>query len=185
MDITVVLVPGFGDSSSLHWQSFLERKYVNVVRVQQRDWFSPVREEWIESIDNTLKQISGKIILVGHSCGAIAIAQWAELHPVSRRIEGSLLVAPADVDSPYAMDEIKVQRPLPVSMLPFKAVMVCSDDDPHMSLDKSHAIAEVWGCPLVVLEKAGHVNADSGYGDWLQCETLIESFSEMSVLKSR
>lgn len=182
MDITVVLVPGFGNSAEQHWQSFLERKYANVVRVQQHDWNQPDREDWIKGIEDTLDKIDGKVVLVGRSCGSIAIAQWAELHPVNR-VEGALLVAPADVDSPNAMQEIRGQRPLPVSPLPFKAIVVSSDNDIYMSPEKSHAIAEVWGAPLVMLENAGHINGDAGFGEWIQGETLIESLSEAKVLK--
>ena len=45
-------------------------------------------------------------------------------------------------------------------------MMVCSDDDPYMSLNASKELANKLGCELKVLEKGGHINSDSGFGPW-------------------
>ncbi|AOM41897.1 alpha/beta hydrolase [Xenorhabdus hominickii] len=37
---TYLIVPGYTNSGPDHWQSHLERKYLNVTRVQQDNWQS-------------------------------------------------------------------------------------------------------------------------------------------------
>jgi predicted alpha/beta hydrolase family esterase len=50
--------------------------------------------------------------------------------------------------------------------LPFKALVVHSSDDPFCAADRAQAMAADWGAQTLSLGAAGHVNADSGLGDW-------------------
>ena len=50
--------------------------------------------------------------------------------------------------------------------LPFASTAVLSADDPFGPVDRSLALAAAWGSEIVKLGPAGHVNADSGLGDW-------------------
>src|SRR5262249_10325593 len=133
MAITIIMVPGYTNSGSGHWQSIIENKFKNIVRVEQENWNNPVRENWIEGLQNTINLISGDVFLVGHSCGSITIAQWADKAWTNKtraekhrnaRIKGALLVAPADVDAENILNEVKVQRPVPNSKLPFKTTLL-------------------------------------------------------------
>jgi predicted alpha/beta hydrolase family esterase len=58
--------------------------------------------------------------------------------------------------------------------LPFPSVVVASTDDPFASLDRSRAFAAVWGSRLVTLERAGHINADAGFGPWPEGRRLLD-----------
>lgn len=177
MTVNVIISPGFGDSSPDHWQTWLHENLPNSIRVQQINWLSPQRDEWIDGVQRAVESVSGPIVFVGHSCGAVAITQWAERYDHSR-VLGAILVAPADVDDEYAMNEIKVQRPLMLSKLPFPSVVVCSDNDIHIGVDRAHYMAGCWGSKKVhVLNEAGHINADTGYGAWPQMLEWIEELS--------
>ncbi len=173
MSVTVVLVPGYGNSGPQHWQSFIEHNYQNVTRVQQQNWDKPERKQWLETLNKTIAAIDGKVLLVGHSCGAVAITQWAATYQ-SDKIIGALLVAPADVDSETAIPEIRVQRPLSFSTLPFPSIVVCSDNDPYLSLERGLWFASQWGSEVITLANAGHIHTESGYGKWPQGVQLIE-----------
>ena len=50
---------------------------------------------------------------------------------------------------------------------------VGSDDDWYMSPDEAEALAQAWGSRYVQLEKAGHINTDSGFGPWPEGERLL------------
>lgn len=182
MKSTIVIVPGYTNSGPLHWQTLLEHKFANVVRINQLDWENPVREQWIKGLNNTLEMSHGNIILVGHSCGAVTIAQWAE-HYENNHVKGALLVAPADVDATNAISPIHVQRPLPKSTLPFPSILVSSDNDPHITLEKSKELAACWGSEFVVIAGGGHIHTDSGFGEWPDCELLINKLSGILTLK--
>jgi predicted alpha/beta hydrolase family esterase len=44
--------------------------------------------------------------------------------------------------------------------------MVVSDNDPYIEIPEAKRLAETFGAELKILEKAGHINAESGYGEW-------------------
>ncbi|MBI6547546.1 RBBP9/YdeN family alpha/beta hydrolase [Xenorhabdus lircayensis] len=177
MSITYLIVPGYTNSGPEHWQSYMERKYSNVVRVQQENWNSPVRNAWVNNLNKTIENTQGDLFLIGHSCGAVTIAQWSFQHENSR-VKGALLVAPADVDAEDTIPEIKVQRPLPLlKQLPFPATMICSDNDKYLSLEKAHLLARIWGTSLKIIRGAGHLNTAVGYGEWEEGEKLINELS--------
>ncbi|MDX7998664.1 alpha/beta hydrolase [Xenorhabdus sp. Reich] len=178
---TYLIVPGYTNSGPDHWQSYLERKYSNIIRVQQSDWNSPIREKWINRLDETIEKTSGEIFLIGHSCGAVTVTQWAAERKCSR-IKGALLVAPADIDSPDAPSEIQVQRPMAMSPLPFPSTIVCSDNDEFLSLEKARTLANCWKSDLIVLPGAGHIHTAAGYGEWLAGECIINEISDNGLI---
>lgn len=181
---TYLIVPGYTNSGPDHWQSHLERKYQNVIRVQQDDWLSPVREKWISRLNETIEKTAGELFLIGHSCGAVTITQWAEERK-SNKVKGALLVAPADIDSPDAPLEIQIQRPLAMSPLPFPSTLVCSDNDEFLSLEKARTLANCWQSDLIVLPRAGHIHTAAGYGEWLAGELLINEISNNCLIPSK
>ncbi|WP_022942737.1 RBBP9/YdeN family alpha/beta hydrolase [Psychromonas hadalis] len=181
MTITIVNVPGYTNAGPAHWQTLLEEKLANVKRVQQQDWLSPDRELWIQGIENTVSKIDGDIILVGHSCGAVAIAQWA-LACDSHKVKGALLVAPADIDRESAIAPIHVQRPLPEHTLPFTTKLIYSDNDEHSSVLRSEKMGKDWGSELILVKGASHFHTDAGFGEWPEAEKWIEQLAGMRCL---
>ncbi len=181
MKTTFLIVPGYTNSGPEHWQSYLERKYQNVLRVQQDNWQSPQRDAWRDRLQETIESVSGDVFLVGHSCGAVAISQWAEKYHNSR-VQGALLVAPADVDDPHTLEAIKIQRPLALQRLSFPATLVCSDNDEFLSPQRAAWLATHWGARLVTLAGAGHIHTAAGYGEWPEGEKMIQQLSGGKLL---
>jgi len=173
MAITIVNVPGYTNAGPAHWQTLLESKFANFKRVKQQDWLRPDREEWIQGIEETISTIDGDIVLVGHSCGAVAIAQWASVCD-SGKVKGALLVAPADIDSNTAINAIHVQRPLPSGALPFATKLIYSDNDEHSSAARSEKMGKEWGCELIMVKGASHFHTEAGFGEWPEAEQWIE-----------
>lgn len=176
MSITIVNVPGYTNAGPAHWQTLLENKFFNFKRVTQQDWLNPVREDWIQGIEETVSQIEGDIILVGHSCGAVAIAQWA-LACGSHKVIGALLVAPADIDSDTAIEAIHVQRPLPRAALPFNSKLIYSDNDEHSRAERSEQMGKEWGSDLILVKGASHFHTEAGFGAWPEAEQWIEQLA--------
>ncbi|MFM2478512.1 RBBP9/YdeN family alpha/beta hydrolase [Celerinatantimonas sp. MCCC 1A17872] len=173
MHTTLVIVPGLGNSTPQHWQTHLEQQYSDTIRVIQDDWDHPERAAWIARLQETIEQTSGKLILVGHSLGSIVISQWAKSYH-NPRIKAGLLVAPADVDAPDALDCIANNGPIPTQPIGFKTIVVCSDNDPYARLERSQLFAKNWGSELICLKQAGHINADAGFGQWPLASELLE-----------
>jgi predicted alpha/beta hydrolase family esterase len=175
MTATYLIVPGFTNSGPNHWQTFIQRKYSNVIRVEQDDWNSP-SAIWVGKLTQTINETEGDILLVGHSCGAVAIAKWAVSHSVER-VKALILVAPADVDAEDAIEPIREQRPLPTKKLGYKSLLIHSDNDKHLHKSRACELASRWGCETRLICGGGHLHTDAGYGEWLEGEQLIENFT--------
>jgi predicted alpha/beta hydrolase family esterase len=57
-------------------------------------------------------------------------------------------------------------RPIVRRRLPFAAIAVTSDDDPFCGPEWGAVLAADWGARQVGIGAAGHINGESGLGDW-------------------
>jgi uncharacterized protein len=175
MTATYLIVPGFTNSGPEHWQTFIQRKYANVVRVEQEEWNNP-SADWVERLNQCVNETDGDIVLLGHSCGAVAVSQWAITHSVDK-VKALILVAPADVDAAGAIEPIRQQRPLPRMHLGYKSLLIHSDNDEHLDLPRAYELASQWGCKTHLIAGGGHLHTAAGYGEWLEGERLIAKFT--------
>ena len=168
----VLILPGYADSGPDHWQSHWERADTVCRRVVQDDWLDPRLPHWLAALDRAAGDCAAPPVLVAHSLACALVAHWA-VSPRSAA-KGALLVAPADVDSPLRTpDEVRSFSPIPLARLPFRSIVVASTDDPFVSLDRAAAFATSWGSRRVILEHAGHINADAGFGPWPEGRKLL------------
>src|SRR5687767_10432074 len=128
----ILTIPGLYNSGPEHWQSLWEHELPECIRVGQKDWNSPKREDWVANIEAAFKFGKPPYYLVGHSLGCIAIAYWAQTS--RKRIEGALMVAPADTERPGFPSAPRGFQPLPTRALPFPTILVASEEDPWLSL---------------------------------------------------
>jgi predicted alpha/beta hydrolase family esterase len=180
--VPVLVLPGYADSGPDHWQSHWERADPNLRRVVQDDWLEPRLADWVATLDRYVVACGTAPVLVAHSLACSLVAHWAaqpranaDDRPVAR---GALLVAPADVDSPaHTPDEVREFGPIPIGRLPFPSIVVASTDDPFVTLERAAALARAWGSRLETLERAGHINADAGFGPWPEGQRLLAALA--------
>ncbi|TDU01830.1 hypothetical protein EDD99_0209 [Streptomyces sp. 846.5] len=168
----MIVVPGLGGSGLGHWQSHWHRDRLGAVRVEQRDWERPDRDEWVAELHDTVKRAAGPVVLVAHSLGCHTVAHWAHRHDA--QVRAALLVAPPDID--YSASHgapIAGFGPPAAGPLPFQTVLAASSTDPWAEIDRSRLLARQWGARFVDLGAVGHVNPDSGFGPWPQGEELL------------
>ena len=169
--IPILVLPGYGDSGPDHWQSYWERDVPGMRRVVQDDWLEPSLAAWLATLDRHAAACAAAPILVAHSLACSLVAHWGA---AGGSAQGALLVAPADVDSPaHTPDEVRSFSPIPLARLPFPSIVVASTDDVFVTPQRAAAMARAWGSRLVVLESAGHINADSGHGPWPEGRRLL------------
>jgi len=177
---SIIIVPGWRDSGPGHWQSLWAEQLTGTVRVQQDDWISPVRSAWVRAIGQTILAQDGPVVVVAHSLGCIATAH---LPPeVAARIQGALLVAPADPERRGALVDF---APAPCEKLPYRSVLVASSNDPFCPVRLAGAYARAWGSEFVRIQDAGHINIDSGHGDWPLGLALLQSLTGLGGLSLR
>ena len=160
---TVVIVPGWRNSGPGHWQSLWAERLKGSVRVQmpEEDWLRPQRSVWVAAMARTILAQNGPVVLAAHSLGCIASTHLPS--EVARRIRGALLVAPANPERRSVLSDF---APVPYQPLPYRSVVVASSNDPHCSVRTAGAYARSWGSEVVRLQNAGHINVESGHGEW-------------------
>jgi predicted alpha/beta hydrolase family esterase len=106
------------------------------------------------------------VLLAAHSLGCHLTAAWAAHSQHRQRVQGALLVAPPDLSRDDLPPQLAPWHPTLRQPLPFPALLVYSDDDPFSSADASLQLARDWAVPTWALGSRGHINAESGLGDW-------------------
>ncbi|MFI5104053.1 MAG: RBBP9/YdeN family alpha/beta hydrolase [Terriglobales bacterium] len=176
---TVLVVPGWLNSGPQHWQTLWEQQNPIFLRVQQKDWDTPHKSWWLERITAEVRQSPGPIVFAAHSLGCLAVAHWCQTSPeLVGKVKGALLVAPADVDRKDSPRELLDFAPVPQNPLPFPTIVVASNNDPYLAPDRAREIARAWGSRYVDVGSAGHINGDSGVGDWPEGKRLLRHLIE-------
>lgn len=177
----VLILPGWRGSGAGHWQSRWETLY-GYRRVEQHDWMRPLRGDWMmrleEEVLNQAGEHGGPILLAAHSLGCILTAWWAAHSRHTDRVIGALLVAPPDIARDDNRQAIPGWTPVQRQPLPFRSVLVASSNDPFSSLESASRLAADWGASFYQVGARGHINADSGLGDWDEGHALLENLGD-------
>lgn len=167
-DPLILIVPGINNSGPQHWQSRWESQCSDCHRVDLGDWDNPHRNTWVNKLNLAIHQADRPVILVAHSLGCLAVAWWAEFEQPSygNPVVGALLVAPPDVNRPGTDSRLARFGACPSKPLPFPSILAASDDDRFCNLRTAQMLARDWNCRFERAGAIGHINADSGLGDW-------------------
>jgi predicted alpha/beta hydrolase family esterase len=164
-DVRVCILPGWQNSGPGHWQSRWEALH-GFERVQQHDWDHPLRGDWMAQLEEAVLASERPLALVAHSLGCQLVAAWAGHSRHTARVRGALLVAPPDTARADMPPQLASWRQVPRQPLPFAAQVIYSDDDPFCAPERAQAMAADWRVPAQSLGARGHINAESGLGDW-------------------
>ena len=172
--IKTLILPGWQNSGPLHWQSLWEAQY-GYQRVEQHDWLRPLRGDWVIQLEEAVLATPADqaVRLVAHSLGCILIAAWASVSRSTHRVASALMVAPGDVERPDVRDMLPSWSPIALQKLPFASTLVASQDDPFCSLGRAALLADAWGSHLHDAGPRGHINSDSGLGDWPEGHAML------------
>jgi predicted alpha/beta hydrolase family esterase len=163
-DAPVLVLPGLYNSGPDHWQSRWEVLEPEFRRVMQDDWERPRCGDWVERLAAAVLETPGAV-LVAHSSSCALVAHWVAGRPMGR-VRGALLVAPSDPEAPaYPAGPVGF-GPMPLRPFPFPSTVVASTSDPYVTSERAAEFAQAWGSRLVNIGDAGHINSQSGLGEW-------------------
>ena len=173
----VLVLPGWQNSGPAHWQSRWEALYGDR-RVEQSDWMHPLRGDWMMRLEETIADLEQRepapqVALVAHSLGCQLVAAWAAHSRRTNRVRAALLVAPPDVERDEFRAPLHSFSPIVRHRMPFPALAVISPDDPFCDPARAHAMAADWGARTLDTAPLGHLNSDSGLGDWAEGRQLL------------
>lgn len=177
----VLLLPGWQNSGPGHWQTLWEQQH-GFVRVEQHDWMRPLRGDWNARLEEVLLAQSAPVVLVAHSLGCALVAAWAAHSRNTGRVRGALLVAPPELERDDLRGMLPGWAPMARQRLPFASVLVASSDDPYGSLAHAQGLAQAWGSRFVDAGPRGHLNAESGLGDWPEGLAWLQSLQTPQAL---
>lgn len=170
----ILILPGWQNSGPAHWQSRWETLYGDE-RVEQADWDRPLRGDWMARLDAVLRDDPRPAVLVAHSLGCHLVAAWSAHSQLTARAHAALLVAPPDPEQPGWPAEMHSWRVPVRERLPFASTLVASSDDPFCKLERAGGFATDWGSSLVLAGARGHINGESGLGDWPEGRALLDT----------
>ena len=170
----LLIIPGLGDSGEKHWQSFWLQKFPNSTKVIQDNWDEPQLDEWLVRLDENIQKIQQPTILVAHSLAVSVVMHWISQYNNSNII-GALLVAPADVNSPdHTPDFLRHFSPIPTQAVPFPTLVIGTENDTYISLERAKELALDWGSDFVNIGQKGHINSESDLEYWEEGQTLLQ-----------
>lgn len=171
----ILTLPGWQNSGPAHWQSLWEKRHGHI-RVEQHDWMLPKRGDWVARLEDVVSRTEAPIVLVAHSLGCQLVAAWAALSPSTERVQAAFLVAPGDVEEqPQLQSVLPTWSPIVREKLPFAACLIASRNDPYCRFSRAQDMARDWGAEWVDLGEKGHINAESGLGDWPHGHALLQA----------
>jgi uncharacterized protein len=175
--LNVLVLPGYQGSGAGHWQTRWEALDPGLDRagglvfnrVPMPDWDHPVRDAWCRTLDAAVAAADAPVLFAAHSLGCLTTAFWASQYASAAhlaKVAGALLVAVPDPSEAHFPRDASGFAPVPLARLPFASIVVASSDDPYGSVPFSQVCANAWGSRWIGIGARGHINADSGLGDW-------------------
>ncbi len=160
----ILLIPGITNSGPTHWQSLWELHHHGVSRIQQDNWEFPVCNEWVAKIEKAVEASNQPPLLVAHSLGCLAFIHWLAISQLD--IAGCMLVAIPNPEGPNFPQEAVGFAPLPEPKRHCAVLAISSTDDPFSDAQFTAGIMQKLRAKHVSVGAKGHINAQSGIGDW-------------------
>jgi len=173
----ILTIPGLYNSGPTHWQSLWEQAFPTCERIELGSWNDPVKEDWVEQIAIAIAAEDEPVLVAAHSLGCPAFAHWfAQASSVARdRIAGALLVAPPELSQLRRDNRATSFADSPSFSTQTPMIVVASDNDPYAKTAHVWRLSRQWDARFVNAGPFGHINADSGVGDWPYGQYLLAS----------
>jgi hypothetical protein len=177
----VLILHGLNGSDYPHWQAHLaadlikENYIVSFPSFPNRN--NPSFNQWKESLKKEIEHFNPQIVV----CHSLANILWFHVcDELDIKLDKLMLVAP--VRKTCDVEEIKEFFPYsaPKDLKAKEVIMAASTNDPYMSLDEAVQLQQELNIGMKIMENAGHINAQSGFGkldcalDWIKREEECE-----------
>ena len=173
----ILTIPGLDNSGPRHWQSLWEHRFADCERIDLGDWAAPDKDRWARRIADAIAEEDEPVLIAAHSLGCHAFVHWfAHAGGLARaRVAGALLVAPPDLTQLRGKHRLAGFTDSPALSSQTPMIVVASDDDPYAKTSHVWRLSRHWDARFVNAGPFGHINADSGVGDWPYGQYLLAS----------
>lgn len=164
----VLLLHGWGGSDFPHWQSHLAselaKNYGKVSFLHFSDVDTPKLDLWLSELKQELQDFKPEIVI----CHSLANTLWFHLcnNESIEPIQKLYLVAPPSISC--QVPELSEFFPLqtPKNLFAKEALLITSTNDPYLTVEEAKSLQKSLKIKMKTLENAGHINAESGFGEW-------------------
>lgn len=171
----VLILHGWGGSDIPHWQAILAaeiaQNYGTVSFPLLDNCHFPTKNKWIKQVKQILIDFNPSIVV----CHSLANNLWMWLCEEDGMLEVERLFM---VSLPSLQTQEKTIKtffpcPLPKNIYAKEVHMLVSNNDPWVKVEEAKELAIHFNSRLTILNNAGHINTDSGYGKWELIERLV------------
>lgn len=177
MSKRVLILHGLNGSEYPHWQAYLAIDLIKQNYVVSFPSFpnknNPNFNQWKECLKKEIEHFKPEIVV----CHSLANILWFHVcDELDIQLDKLMLVAP--VSKTCDVEEIKEFFPYnaPKDLKAKEVIMAASTNDPYMSLEEAVQLQQELNIGMKIMEDAGHINAQSGFGrldcalDWIKRE---------------
>jgi len=171
----VLILHGWGGSDAPHWQAELAaeiaKNYGTVSFPLLDSCHFPSKNRWMKQVKQILLDFKPDTVV----CHSLANNLWMWLceEDDMTYVDRLFMVSPPSLKTEEKTIKTFFPCPMPRNIYAKEVHMIVSDDDPWVQMDEAQKLAKNFNATLTVLENAGHINADSGYGKWDLIEKLV------------
>lgn len=185
MQKQVVIVHRWGGSPEADWYPWLKKELESrgikctILKMSNTEY--PDIVEWVNHINNSIKNPDENAFLVGHSIGCQAIIRYLETLPKNTKLGGALFVAGwFTLQGLETEEEIETAKPWlespinfnQVKKALFKSAALFSDNDPYVPISNAQIFREKLGSKIIIEKSQGHYNEN-------KVPTILEEILEL------
>ena len=170
----VLILHGWGGSDYPHWQSHLAseiaKNYGTVSFPLLDNCHFPSKNRWVRQVKKILEEFQPTTVV----CHSLANTLWFWLCQEDiKEIENLIMVSPPSLKTTEATIKTFFPCEIPQNIHAKNIEFIVSDNDSWVKLDEAKNLVQTINANYIVIENAGHINEDSGYGKWEFIENLI------------
>ena len=182
----VFMVHGYNGEPNGGWRPWLmgelEKHDIYACALPMPTPDHPIKDEWVKTINDVVKNPTEEIFLVGHSLGVPAILHYIETLDKNSKIGGAVLVSGPifevkrdgyeDVNSflniPFDFDHIK--------NICNNFIVIHGDNDKMVNFSEGEYLSQKLSCSLIPIPNGGHLGGHDGK---YQFSEVLESLLKM------
>jgi len=172
---SILILHGWGGSDAPHWQaelaSSIAKNYGTVSFPLLDNCHFPSRNRWLIQVKQILEDFKPDTVV----CHSLANILWLWLCQEEQviSIKKLYMVSPPSLNTNIETIKTFFPSPLPSTLHAQEIEIIVSDNDPYITIEEAQSIARHYDAPLSILNHAGHINAESGYGKWEWMEKKV------------
>ena len=170
----LITLPGIGGSGDTHWQTLWEREDTSILRFAPTSWDNPDLTDWVNTLENAVASVKEPPVLIAHSLACLLVPHW--MKRTELRVMGVFLVAVPDPDGPVFPAQAHTFKNVPEDPISVPSVLITSSNDPYGTVEYAHKRADQWRSSIIEIGTCGHINENSGIGEWEQGRALLNAF---------